>query len=44
LQTQSGFAVHYTQRVTHLHRDAGGWRIEARDTSTFRASRPDPHL
>ena len=34
LQTQSGFAIHYSHQVTHLHRDAGGWQIEARDTAS----------
>ena len=35
LRTQSGFAVHYSHRVTHLHRDAnGGWRIEAKNAGT----------
>jgi malate dehydrogenase (quinone) len=30
LQTQSGFAIHYSHRITHLHRDQGGsWRVEA---------------
>jgi malate dehydrogenase (quinone) len=33
LQTLSGFAIHYSHRVTHLHRDAGGWRIEAHNTA-----------
>ena len=32
LQTLSGFAIHYSHHITHLHRDAGGWRVEARDT------------
>jgi malate dehydrogenase (quinone) len=33
LQTLGGFAIHYSHRVTHLHRDQGGWRVEARDTT-----------
>jgi malate dehydrogenase (quinone) len=32
LQTLPGFAIHYSHRVTHLHRDGGAWRIEARNT------------
>ena len=35
LQTLHGFAIHYSHRITHLHRDAGGgWHIEARDTKS----------
>src|ERR1700722_4464878 len=33
LRTLSGFAIHYSHRVTHLRRDGGGWRVEARDTT-----------
>jgi len=34
LQTLSGFAIHYSHRVTHLRRDqGGGWRVDARDTT-----------
>jgi malate dehydrogenase (quinone) len=35
LQTQSGFAIHYSHCVTHLHRDRGGdWRVEARNATS----------
>src|SRR5277367_762872 len=35
LQSLSGFAIHYSHRVTHLHREqGGGWRVEARDTAS----------
>ena len=35
LQTLSGFAIHYSHRVTHLHREQGGrWRIEAKNAAT----------
>jgi malate dehydrogenase (quinone) len=33
LQTLPGFAIHYSHRVTDLHRDQGRWRVEARDTT-----------
>jgi malate dehydrogenase (quinone) len=33
LRTLSGFAIHYSHRVTHLRRGGGGWRVEARDTT-----------
>jgi malate dehydrogenase (quinone) len=35
LQTLSGFAIHYSNRVAHLHREHGGrWRLEAKNTAT----------
>ena len=37
LQTLSGFAIHYSHHITHLHRDADGWRVEARDTTSGRS-------
>ncbi|MGB6799341.1 MAG: malate:quinone oxidoreductase [Xanthobacteraceae bacterium] len=37
LQTLSGFAIHYSHHITHLHRDADGWRVEARDLTSGRS-------
>jgi malate dehydrogenase (quinone) len=35
LQTLSGFAIHYSHRVSHLLREQGGrWRLEAKDAAT----------
>ena len=33
LQTLRGFAIHYSHRVTHLHRDQDGWHVEAQNTT-----------
>src|SRR5262245_4636470 len=35
LQTLGGFAIHYSHRVNHVHREQGGrWRLEAKDAAT----------
>jgi malate dehydrogenase (quinone) len=34
LQTLSGFAIHYSHRITHLHREDGRWRLEAKNATT----------